>query len=107
MHRFNKSFLRYTNNALSLMGKEVVFRAKVRSSANVERQQVVLGKVMDIFQGKDGYYGLKVHNYRRSIEAMSNAHVATDADGHAIRSYSGQNIEIMDILTHRGTVLTT
>ncbi len=91
--------------AKSLIGKEVLLTVQVRSSAQGERNQVVLGKVEGWYQGKDGGFGIKVVNYRRSVQALDNPAIDIDWAGRAIRSYSGRSIKALKVLSRRGMLV--
>ncbi len=100
---FTRNFsIRTLDQARKLIGKEIVLEAKVKSSAVGERSQVVLGKVVDVYRGTDGNPGLKMHNYRRTAQALTNTSIEVNDDGQAIRSYSGRNIKVLRVLTGRG-----
>jgi hypothetical protein len=95
-------FLLNIKEARKLINKEVLFETEVRSSAKGERRQLVLGKVLDVVNGSNGGFNLKVHNYRRTAQATTDPFVATDWDGRAIRTYSANSTRIIDVLTDRG-----
>ena len=100
-----RRFLSNFANAQSLVGKEILFETRVNTSEENESKQIVLGKVEAVYRGRDGRPGLRIHNYRRTVQAIDNCNVPTDANGYAVRSYSSTNItRFLGVLSSKGMV---
>jgi hypothetical protein len=91
--------------AKKLVNKEVLFEAKIRSSAFGERRQLVFGKVVDVEKSKKGKILLKLVSYRRTTQATTDNSIPTNLYGQAIRTYPVDSItNFFGALNHRGVI---